>query len=207
MPNVEEVLQIYRKIARPWLDKIFEPATCTEQSRVLLEVLKRFGIAAEPVGTKMIVTCQAQEYQFVTGIDEEEKERARRTAKAYIERHAKGETVRVIRHVVLLVERRILVDSTLHQASARSFKFQIEPDIVILPFPQQLGSEHLFDAQAKAETRDGIEFEIRWIATDDRDWEQDDGWEPSHLWPLIDRIESDMRLVTGTDRPSPTAQT
>ena len=195
-PDTDNILALYRRLARPWLDLIFEPATCTEQSRVLFEVLKRFGIAAEPVGTKMHVICEAREYQFVTGLDEEEKRRGKRIVKAWIDRPAKGQCDSITRHVVLLVERRILVDSTLHQASAPpEFSFVIAPDLVILPFPNEVGEGCGFDVRAQGLAQGGIEFEARWIATQDRDWELDEGWEPSHLWPLIDRLTVDIRAA------------
>ena len=197
MSDAAKILAAYRAIARPFIDRIFEPSTCIEQSRVLIEVLKRFGIAAEPISTKMVVTCTAKDYQFVTGLDPEEEERGKQICKSFVQKHQNNPIPRdwIVRHVVVLVERRFWVDSTLYQASTPRFNFDLDPDVIVLPLGEPLPPEYLPDLEAGYVADDGTEFTVRWIAVNDFAWQRDDGWEPSHLWPLIDRIERDMRIL------------
>lgn len=190
----EEILEIYRMVARPFLDMAFEPERCVEQSRVLIEVLKRFGIAAEPLGTKFILTCNAKEFAYYSGLDEEEKERGKRTAKAWLDRDEGRPAVKGKRHVVVIVERRILVDPTFYQARAVPFNFTLDPDVLVMPFPHPMEDDFIPDLEIDCNGNDGTKFTMRYIGTRDKDWELDDGWEPSHLWPLIDRIEKEIHV-------------
>jgi hypothetical protein len=200
---VVELLEIYERVARPHLDKIFKPTTCTEQTRVLIEVLARFGVEAQPLGVKLCVTYEAGGFQFLSGLDPEERERARTTCRGYVERpNSEGNIVHG-RHVVAVVERHVLVDSTLHQASAPEYGLTLKPMLIVLPFEKRIGGEGLTPClDARFELDNGEKLDVRWIGTPDRGWVDDDGWEPSHLWPLIDFIEIAM-LCAGAEKREP----
>ena len=188
----ERLLNLYTQVARPYLD-VFPPATCIEQTRVLVEVLRRFNISADGLGVKLVVTYPAGDYQFVSGLDTEDRERGRAVAKAWLERpNSNGEVIGG-RHVVALVERLWMIDSTLHQASQPSFGLSIPADVYTIPFDAPLADDHWPVIDAKYTLDEGDEFSVQWIATPTREWEKSDAWEPSHLWPAIDRIEAEMR--------------
>ena len=193
--RVVTLLDLYETCARPWLNQIFKPNTCIEQTRVLLEVIQRFGVRAEAVGTKLIVKCEAREYCFISGLDADELHSAMNTAKRFILHGNDHDATLNRRHVCALVDQRFLADSTLHQASSEQFGVKIPAAITVIG-PLAFPSDHRAtgsDVTAEYALDDGARLAARWITTPDRDWLDDPAWEPSHLWRLIDRIERDMR--------------
>jgi len=193
--RVLKLLDLYEQTARALLNRLFKPDTCIEQTRVLLEVMRRFDVRADALGCKLHVVCDAKQFQFITGVDREEIERGRSIAKRFIERKAAREDQEQYkRHVVALLDDRFIVDSTMHQASSTEFGVIIAPVIVTLgPLAPRSAPDSCWDMEAVCTLDDGLELKARWITTTDRDWLDAPGWEPSHLWPLIDRIERDMR--------------
>lgn len=188
----EQALKLYARVARPVLDKCFKPSTCIEQSRVLIEVLARFNIEAEALGTKLLVACKEKQYQFLSGLDDEELQRAKLKASSY-EVRADSFSSEWGRHVVVIVDKMILVDSTLAQASSQEHGFHLNADLYTVQFPHVLPEDEVPDLEIECSGDDGTKFSVRWVGTDDSDWEQTEAWEPSHLWPLIDLIEMKMR--------------
>jgi len=190
LTTATEVLDLFERQARPWLN-VFEKNTCIEQTRVLIECLKAFGVRARPVGAKLHVVCPARGMQFVTGIAAEEAARGKKIAKSWIERKPPDNK----HHVVALVEDHILVDLTVAQASSPESNFLIEPRMLAAPSPEPIviAPDSHWRIKANAALDDGTKFTIEWILTADEDWLDTLAWEPSHLWPLIHRIVHEMR--------------
>lgn len=186
--TAEEALELFEQAARPWLDMCFARNTCMEQSRVLVEVLKRFGIAAEPLATKLHVVCAAREFQFFSSGDPADHEKARRLPKGYRRNPSDRPDDEWGYHTVALVERRILADMTFAQAESEEFDFRLKPQMVTVPFPSPVPPGELPDVYVSGESTNGVPFTVRWMGVADRDWEDKPAWEPSHLWKLIDDI-------------------
>lgn len=190
-----ELLDLYEQCARPYLDAIFQPATCIEQTRVLLEVMGRFGVEAKSTGVVLLMKCPAKEIQYATGLDAEELWQARRVVKAPITDRAnnRGEVCGG-RHVVALVDHgKFLVDPTWYQASIPEVDFYLEPEILVVPVPEPM--EDLGTVKMEIMNDDGLSFQLEYYGRPERDWEHDEGWEPSHLMELIGFIERDMRAA------------
>jgi hypothetical protein len=190
--KAEDALELFERVSRPALNQ-FSRASCIEQTRILIEVLARFGVAAEPVSTKFHLVCEKRKFQFFASGDPGDYELARRLCPGIISR-ANDVGERTGYHVVALVERRILADLTTAQAQSPEFNFWLRPWLVALPFPEPVPEGELFDVRVNGETDNHVPFTARWIAVPDRSFEATPAWEPSHLWPLIDIFEAHMRL-------------
>jgi hypothetical protein len=186
------LLGLYEAVARRYLNYL-EPNTCVEQTRILIEVLRKFGVEAEAFGVVLVVKCPSKGFQFVAGMDEKEAAEGRKKVTAsWIEKTNSDGLTYPGRHVVALVNRSILVDATVSQASNTEFDFHLDRQILVVPFPKPLLPGRHVDALIQAATEDGCQFTIEYLSRPERDWEKDDGWEPSHLWKLIDRIAEEM---------------
>ena len=191
--TAEHALELFERVARKPLDTL-DANTCIEQSRILIEVLRRFGIAAEPLSTKFFLVCKQCEFQFFSSGDPVDHENAKRVAKGYEYRNNHRPDADFGYHIVVLVERRLVVDLTTAQASVPDYGFILRPEMVILPLPKRVGEDMLPDIEVEAHNDDGIPFTARWIGVRDESFRSTPAWEPSHLWPLIDIFEAQMRL-------------
>lgn len=190
--RAEEALALFEAVALPVLGRAFALNTCIEQTRILIDVLAGFGIAAEPLATKLHLVCEEKGFQFFISGDDADLRSARRNPTGFRARpNREGETLGY--HTVALVERRLMVDLTLAQASAPEYAFHIEPQMVMVDFHEQLPPDHLPDVKMSGATDDGIEFTVRWIGVPARDWESAPGWEPSHLVNLIGGLQFAMK--------------
>jgi hypothetical protein len=190
--KAETVLGLFEHAARPSLN-FFARNTCIEQTRILIEVLKRFGIEAEPLATKLHVVCPAKRYQFLLSGDPADLRNAKRFTPRVIERKNDADETLGYHTVTLVGGRRLLVDLTLAQASSEEFDFAIDPQTFVLPLPFAIPPDELPDLRLECATDAGVPFTVRYIGVPDRDWERAPAWEPSHLWALIDLIEWRMR--------------
>lgn len=188
--TTEETLDLFETCAMPYLS-MFERNTCIEQTRILIEVLKRFSVPARPLATKFHLVCKACEFQFFASGDPMDMLRAEALAKGVIKRkNSANETLGY--HTVAVVDQRFVVDLTMAQAEAEQFNFRLRPCMLVMPAEEPIAEDYLPDIQAEGVNDEDVSFTMRWIGTDNRDFEKTPAWEPSHLWPLIGIIEKDM---------------
>jgi hypothetical protein len=184
-----EVLEHYERIARPWLNQIFKPQTCIEQTRLLIEVLARWGINAWAMGAVLTVTYPAAKYIYISGCTKQQGDQIRGSTADYRERPSSDGTVYDLPHVVAIVENSILVDMTIAQASFADKDLVIDPVALVVALPRPVYPASLLpDLTIAGELAGGTEFEARWVGVADRSFERYPAWDPSHLLPLIDRI-------------------
>ena len=192
--TLEHLLALYEASAREWLDRAFTPRTCIEQTRVLVEVMKRFGIAGDGLGVKLIV--KGEEHCYLSGLDAAELEQAKRTARSFA--GAPDPNGRADRHVVALLTApdgsRYVVDSTLHQAE-QDAPWRIPAQLWALPLEADTRPQHCSIIAEFVDPENNQRLTVEWHGTPDREWESAPGWEPSHLWELINAIEHRMRVV------------
>lgn len=191
--SAEKTLELFESVARPALNE-FSRNTCIEQSRILIEVLARFGIAAEPLATKYHVVCAQCECQFFSSGDPVDRKNAQALTKGLRYRHSDRPDEVFGYHTVVLVERRLVADPTFAQAHMPEFGFHLKPELVVIPLPGPLEPDTLPDIDIEGLNDDNVPFTARWIGVPDNDWEGTPAWEPSHLWGLIDILEAHMRL-------------
>lgn len=184
--NVESILDRFEHCARGLLN-LLNRNTCIEQTRILVEVLHRFGVAAEPIGTKLHVVCDACQFQFVSGVDERDLANARGMGLDLHYRPGDAGS-----HTVALVERRWLVDLTVSQAAAEEYGFRLTPELCCIDMRTEIPAGDLPHVKANAVSDNDTPFSIQWIGVPIRDWESTEAWEPSHLWGIIDTIEARM---------------
>lgn len=197
--SAEEALTLFESVALPVLGRAFALNTCIEQTRILIDVLAAFGIAAEPLATKLHLVCIEKEFQFFVSGDPDDLVRVRQVKAGYKHRGGGEETIGY--HTVALVERRLLVDLTLAQASCPEFGFHIEPCIVVIDLQGPLPEDRLPDIHMGGINDDGLTFTVRWAGDWSREFESAPGWEPSHLRELIRAIIVAMRVHQLTQQP------
>ena len=189
--GAEAALDLFEEVARKYL-AAFDRNTCIEQTRILIEVLRRFDIQAEPLATKLHLLCKDKDFQYFMSGDERDRQNAMKLARGFIQRRNDAGDV-LGYHTVALVERRVFVDLTLAQCESPEFGFQLDPQMLVVPFPHPLKEGCLADIGCSGVSSNGVPFDVRWISVPDRGWERTEAWEPSHLWPLIGLIVQEMR--------------
>lgn len=188
-----ELIWLFERKARKYLNT-FDRHTCIEQTRILIETLGRFDIRAEALGTKFICKVPSKEFQFFVSGDPVDHENAKKHARGFAMKPGRPPTDTKAYHVAGLIERRIFVDLTAAQASVPEWGFVLESQMLAIPFPEPLPEGEWPDIKVSGTSDNGVDFTMQWIGVADRDWEPTPAWEPSHLWPLIDIIEAEMRL-------------
>ena len=97
------------------------------------------------------------------------------------------------RHVVAWINREIIVDSTLYQASSPDHGIEITPRLIVIPFPRRTPKNDLPHIKAVYKLDDEkTEILVEWVGTHDCDWEHTPSWDSSHLTGLIKRIVKDI---------------
>ena len=197
-----ELLDRLSAVARPYLD-IFPAATCIEQSRIVVEVLKRLDVAnARAIETTLSVHCPELKFLYLAGATAEDRARGKRAVggnnwidHTTPEHEGHG-------HVVVLAyveEGRYLIDATLAQASAPDRGMTI-PRCVIPVGPLCEWPETGGQIVAGFDMEDGKKVEITWTFRDTRMFESTEAWEPSHLWNIINRIAREMKWAAVGER-------
>ena len=200
MDRARIALEHFARIAPPYLEP-FKRNTCIEQTRILLECLKRVGVPGRPEAVRLVVQCEALKLVFVSGSTAKERERARRKGIDITELDLNGKPIAPcgqdtdqnrVGHVVAVINGRYLADPTLSQASMPDHGLTIEREIVFVgPFTQQLRTNS--EVAATFSLNSGQVIDVRWALTGRWDFRKTAAWEPSHLWPIIDEISAQMK--------------
>ena len=194
-----ELIDRFNRVARPYL-QLFVPATCIEQSRILVEVLPEFGARTEAVATSMMVKCPELNLAYVAGADAEERARGKQLAGEWEDRTTP--TGEGYGHVVVAAEiagQSYLIDATMAQASMPDRGMCIPRFVIAIgPLLQHPGPGSQIDAGLLLDG--GRSIDATWVVKDTRNFERTPGWEPSHLWPLIHRIVREMKWAASVDR-------
>lgn len=190
MAATRATLELFESCALPYLSYL-KPNTCIEQTRILIDCLAHFGVAAEPLATKLHLVCPSNGFQYFISGDPRDHRKAHSISAGFRSRlNREGETLGY--HTVALVERCILADLTLHQCSVPEFEFHLKQSLVQIPFGAPLAADQLPDIRLEGVSDNDVPFTLRYIGVADHDWAATPAWEPSHLVELIALICRDM---------------
>lgn len=186
-----ELIARFDRVARKYLD-CFAPNTCFEQVRILIECLRAFRVAADPVSCGLVVECREFDLAYVSGLTPELMAQAKATSKLWTDlAHPNGHQYGYLVADADLGGNHYLLDLTLFQANHRGLR--IPRETVAVPVGRRINPG--MDISAGMRLDNGTELNVRWIVSDSRAFEEVPGWEPSHLWPLIHRIVREMKAA------------
>jgi hypothetical protein len=194
-PHFPELIGRFNTVAGPYLS-YFPAASCIEQSRILLEVLRALDVRSEAIETAMKVHCRELNLAYVTGADAEGRARGKAAAGFWIDRttpEAEG-----YGHVVVAAAidgGTFLIDPTIGQASIPD-RGLIIPRVVMPVGPLEQWPTPGCEITAGMDLDDGKLIEVTWLIRDTRHFESTEAWEPSHLWALIGRLVREMKWAT-----------
>lgn len=175
--NIDEILMVYTEIARPVMRRYMSPNSCVSATRVTIECLERFGIAARPQAVKWLVSLPARELCYASGLTEAE----RATAKQSVYHDWNTENP-WNGHLIALTDE-WLIDSSFDQALI-ALGGKPEDVILTLKIPEpRFGS---IDCEGLTDEQETIR--IQYVATDDCEWKSSEAW----LDPQIPFIVSEI---------------
>ena len=189
---VHELIDRFNRVAQPYL-QVFKPNTCIEQTRILAECLREFGVPVEPIETTLFVHCPKLNLAYVSGATAEERARGKAVAGCWIDcTTTEGEGYGHVLAVAEIGSQFYLIDPTLAQASQPNHG-PVIPVCCVQIGPVARRPEPCCQIEAGFELNDGNEIAVLWRLNGTRRFEQTPAWEPSHLWPLIHRIVREMK--------------
>lgn len=187
-----ELIDRFNWVARPYLG-LFAPATCIEQSRILVEVLPEFGAKAEALECSLKVDCPALRLVYIAGATAQDRARGKAKVDDWIDLGTRGDDADQI-HVAVAAEiagQFFLLDPTFSQASMPDRGLTIPRHVLAVgPLSQRPAPGTMIDAGLVLDG--GTHIKASWIMRESRDFERTPAWEPSHLWPLIHRLVREM---------------
>lgn len=176
--EVEKVLKSFLLVTAD-LRASMEAATCIEQTRLLLDCLKVFGINGEAVSVRLVVHYEGAKVAYVSGLSaEEEKKCQEYTNYGQLPTMDKGKGYQG--HVVALIERAVLVDLTIRQADIPSAGLRIEEEEVALFLDKPIPEGDQFEVRIEGTTADDQAVKISWSSKEDTSFMETGAWEPSY---------------------------
>lgn len=171
----ETVVAAYQEVARPIMLDFMggDRQTCIAATRITIETMRAFGLAAEPVSVKFVLHCPALGFAYISGFSAQERKRmARRNGKPIQNRGVGGYNG----HLIAAVAGQWLIDPTIDQAESIEHGLRIEPTILVMPLPGDIKLKSMH-ATLKGTVDSGHEIEIGYRSRRDRSFETAEAWE------------------------------
>lgn len=187
-----EVLDRYRRVARGILLFYFGPASCIASTRVTIEVLKRFGVSAEPLAVKFLAQCHARKTAYQSGFTDEELKGAKSQSPAPGHQHEGWNG-----HLVAIAEDGpvyYIIDPSFDQIAIPGIR--IPPNILIFPGDAAVPPREML-AELKIETDDGDMLHVSYRPLGDSSYLTMPAWQTDHLQYAIATIVAAMEKGPG----------
>ena len=196
------MIRVYARTARPIILRYFNRRSCVASSRITIEALKFFGIAARPVPVRFLVRAPALNAVFMSGVTAEDRaEIAGASGSRFVllapGPQISGGGIGWNGHVIVKT-REFLIDPSFDQAldaiAGAGHAIAAAPLIAVFP----LGGKSLpktFHAGFTALLDDDTKIISEYDHLPDDSFLRAPAWELDHLQPAIEQILAAMKGI------------
>lgn len=186
--NPPVVLAAYGRVARHVILRYLERQSCIASTRITVEVMRHFQLAAKALPMRLVVECPKLKYAYVSGLTAAQKAHAKKQSVAWSTRGGGYDG-----HVVALVANSWIVDASIDQVESAEHGFTVPPSVLLVPVPIGINRRRMH-IEIQGVTDNGHELKIRYMSSRDKTFYATPAWELcTDLGSVVDLVISAVR--------------
>jgi hypothetical protein len=192
MEAAEAVIEKFARIARPMMREYMSADSCISAARTTVETMRLCGLRAVEIPVSFIFQVPVREYARLSGLSTEEYAEAKAKAKAWKDlTHPDGKGWDG--HLIVLVERRWILDPAIDQADAPEFGVSVPPEVFFFDSSgQDWNPRENFHMELKLVLDNGDDAQLIYRSTSDRSYRTTEAWADEGLSLLAHLIATEM---------------
>lgn len=183
------VIATFCRIARPIMRRFMSANSCIGAARTTLEVLRIYGIEAQPLAVSLVFQVPVREYARLCGIPQDQQAELKAKSKNWIDLGNGGWQG----HLVVLAASRWVLDAALDQADAPEFGVPVPPEVYVFDtLGHDWNPQENFEMQLNLTLDNGDPATLYYRSLEDEGYRATEAWNDEGLPLLAHAIAIDM---------------